>query len=55
MKDYTYTYNINNEPSLDCYAFHWLSKIGFKETQWILDTRWLSRGYDLAFQKWIGE
>jgi len=52
MKDYTYTYN-NNEPSLDADAFHWLSKIGFKETQWILDTRWLSCDYDLAFREWI--
>jgi len=53
MKDYTYTYNNSDEPSLDADAFYWLSRIGFKETQWILDTRWLS--YDLAFHKWIDE
>ena len=54
MKDFTYTYN-NNKPSLHHDAFHWLSSMGFKETQWILDTRWLSRDYDLAFSEWIDE
>ena len=52
MKDFTYTYN-NSELSLDHDAFHWLDDMGLKETQWILDTIWLSRNPDLAFKQWI--
>lgn len=51
MKDYTY----NNKTSLDADAYHWLSNIGFKETQWILDTKWLSVVHDISYKKWIGE
>ena len=52
MKDYTYN---NDKTSLDTDAFHWLSNIGFLETQWILDTKWLSREYKTSYKKWIGE
>ena len=55
MRDYKYTYNNGGEPSLDADAFYWLSEMGLKETQWILDTKWLSIDYNLAFQKWIDE
>jgi len=35
MKDFTYS----SKKSLRFDAFHWLSNMGLKETQWILDTR----------------
>jgi len=55
MKNYTYTYDSDGQPSLNADAYHWLNNIGFKETVWILDTKWLSRDRDFAFRKWIDE
>lgn len=53
MKNYIYTYDSDGQPSLNADAYHWLTKIGFIETQWILDTRWLSYDHQIAFHKWI--
>ena len=52
MKDFTYN---NNKTNLDPNAFHWLTDMGLKETQWILDTKCLSIDYHLVYKNWINK
>jgi len=49
MKNYTY----NSIASLDPDAFSWLTRMGLKETQWILDTKWLSIIHNMSYKNWI--
>ncbi|KKN00706.1 hypothetical protein LCGC14_1135060 [marine sediment metagenome] len=54
MKNFTY-YNIN-KINLHIDGCEWLEEMGFKETQWILDTEWLlTQTSRLTFKEWINE
>jgi len=54
MKDFTY-YDDDKRSLLmsDC---NWLTKTGLRETQWILDVKWLlahTHNINLTFKEWI--
>jgi len=48
MKDYTYT-----RASLNPDAFAWLTNMGLRETQWILDAKWLYLIHNMSYKNWI--
>jgi len=54
MKDFTY-YD-NDKRSLLMSDCNWLTKTGLRETQWILDAKWLlahTHSINLTFKEWI--
>ncbi len=54
MKDFTYYYD--NGVSLCLSECDWLTLLGLKETQWILDTEWfLKNNKIITFKQWIKE
>ena len=56
MKDFTY-YD-DDKRSLLMSNYNWLTKTGLRETQWILDVKWLlahTHSINLKFKEWIGE
>ncbi|KKN00713.1 hypothetical protein LCGC14_1135130 [marine sediment metagenome] len=51
-----FTYYRDNKISLHISDCSWLAKIGLRETQWILDTKWiLTQTNSPTFNEWIGE
>jgi len=55
MEKFRY-YNIECK-SLHVHACDWLTKMGLRETLWILDVSWLHLTYDAdeVFKQWIRE
>ncbi|KKN00704.1 hypothetical protein LCGC14_1135040 [marine sediment metagenome] len=54
MKDFTYY--CDNGVSLCLSECDWLTLLGLRETQWILDTEWfLKNNKIITFKQWIKE
>jgi len=50
MKEFIH---VGDQYSLLYDSCHWLTKMGLRETRWILDARWILSSYDTTYGKWM--